>query len=95
MDLELVSMLVMDGEPSMADREHGLAARMAAVAPQLRLIHCLIRQSLLCTKLSGELKEAMDPYNAMHRSSSAITRLYFLFLFLEYRDKYHILDYTS
>lgn len=60
LDLEHVNMLVMDVVPSVAGREHRLAARMAAVAPQL--IHYLIQQSLLCTKLSGELKEAMDPY---------------------------------
>ncbi|TNN68278.1 hypothetical protein EYF80_021461 [Liparis tanakae] len=32
-------------------KEQGLAARMAAVAPQMRSLHCLIHQSLLCTKL--------------------------------------------
>uniref|UniRef100_A0AAY5KSX4 DUF4371 domain-containing protein n=1 Tax=Esox lucius TaxID=8010 RepID=A0AAY5KSX4_ESOLU len=38
----------------------GLSARLAAVAPHLRSLHCLIHQSLLCAKLSGELKETMD-----------------------------------
>lgn len=34
---------------------------MAAAALQMRSLHCLIHQSLLCAKLSGELKETMDP----------------------------------
>lgn len=35
LDLARVNMLVTDGAPSMAGREQGLAARMAAAAPQL------------------------------------------------------------
>lgn len=38
------------------DRERGLAPSLVAVAPQLRSVHCLIHQSLLCAKLSGDLK---------------------------------------
>ncbi|CAB1443411.1 unnamed protein product, partial [Pleuronectes platessa] len=47
LDLAHVNMLVTDGAPLIA----GLAARMAAVAPQMILLHCLIHQSLLCAKL--------------------------------------------
>ena len=65
LDLARVNMLVTDGAPSMAGREQGLAARMAAAAPQLRSVHCLIHQSLLCAKLSGELKETMDSVMAI------------------------------
>lgn len=65
LDLERINMLVTDGAPSMAGREQGLAARMAAAAPQMRSLHCLIHQSLLCAKLSGELRETMDSVMAI------------------------------
>uniref|UniRef100_A0A673BUB5 DUF4371 domain-containing protein n=1 Tax=Sphaeramia orbicularis TaxID=375764 RepID=A0A673BUB5_9TELE len=65
LDLACVSMLVMDGAPSMMGRDQGLAARMAAAAPQMRSLHCLIHQSLLCAKLSGELKETMNSVMAV------------------------------
>ncbi|GAA6218577.1 SCAN domain-containing protein 3-like [Lates japonicus] len=60
LDLAHVNMLVTDGVPSMVSSSQGLAARMAAVALQMRSLHCVIHQSLLCAKLSGELKETMD-----------------------------------
>lgn len=60
LDLVHINMLVTDGAPSMAGKDQGLAARMTAVTPQLRSLHCLIHQSLLCAKLSGELKQTMD-----------------------------------
>lgn len=53
LDLARINMLVTDGAPSMAGRDQGLAGRMAAAAPQVRSLHCLIHQSLLCAKLSG------------------------------------------
>uniref|UniRef100_A0A8C5ET12 HAT C-terminal dimerisation domain-containing protein n=1 Tax=Gouania willdenowi TaxID=441366 RepID=A0A8C5ET12_GOUWI len=65
LDLARINMLVTDGAPSMVGRDQGLAARMAAVAPQMRSLHCLIHQSLLCAKLSGELKETMDSVMAI------------------------------
>lgn len=65
LDLARINMLLTDGAPSMAGREQGLAARMTAVAPQLRSLHCLIHQSLLCAKLSGELKKCMDTVMAI------------------------------
>ncbi|KAJ8333792.1 hypothetical protein SKAU_G00411110 [Synaphobranchus kaupii] len=57
LDLARVNMLVTDGAPSMAGRQQGLAARIKAVAPQLRSVHCLIHQSLLCAKLSDSLEQ--------------------------------------
>lgn len=60
LDLGRINMLVTDGAPAMAGRIQGLSARLAAVAPQLRSLHCLIHQSVLCAKLSGELKATMD-----------------------------------
>lgn len=56
----LVLAYMTGGVPSMVGSFQGLAARMAAVAPQLRSLHCLIHQSLLCAKLSVELKQTMD-----------------------------------
>ncbi|KAJ4937424.1 hypothetical protein JOQ06_001983, partial [Pogonophryne albipinna] len=48
--LDRINMLVTDG--AMSGRTQGLSARLADVAPQLRSLHCLIHQSLLCAKLS-------------------------------------------
>ena len=80
LDLACVNMLVTDGAPSMAGRDQGLAGRMAAVAPQVKSLHCLIHQSLLCAKLSGELKETMDSVmaiiNFIHYTSSLQHRLF-------------------
>lgn len=45
LDLVHVNMLVTDGLPSMVGRDQGLAARMAAMAPQMRSLHCLIHKS--------------------------------------------------
>ena len=86
LDLARVNMLVTDGAPSMAGREQGLAARMAAVAQQMRSLHCLIHQSLLCAKLRGELKEAMDSVMAIiHfiRSTSSLQHRLFRRLNIE------------
>ncbi|KAF3841488.1 hypothetical protein F7725_007350 [Dissostichus mawsoni] len=53
--LDRINMLVTDGAPAMSGRTQGLSARLADVAPQLRSLHCLIHQSLLCAKLSGKM----------------------------------------
>jgi hypothetical protein len=52
-ELYRINMLVTDGAPAMSGRTRGLSARLADVAPQQRLLHCLIHQSLLCAKLNG------------------------------------------
>ncbi len=58
-------MLVTDGAPSMAGRVNGLSARLSAVAPRMKSLHCLIHQSVLCTRLCGELKNTMDSVMAI------------------------------
>lgn len=86
MDLARVNMLVMDGAPSMAGRDKGLAGRMAAAAPQARSPHCLIHQSLLRAKLSGELKETMDSVMAIINficSTSSLQHCLFCKLFTD------------
>ncbi|KAG7222948.1 hypothetical protein INR49_029170, partial [Caranx melampygus] len=65
LDFAHVNILVMDGGPSMVGRNQGLAARMAAVAPQMRSLHCLIHQSPLCSKLSGPHIHHRAQYNAV------------------------------
>ena len=35
-------------------------SRIKAVAPSINALHCLIHQSMLCAKLSADLKEVMD-----------------------------------
>jgi hypothetical protein len=48
-----------DGAPSMVGREQGLVARLRKDKPSLLGFHCVIHQSVLCGKLSEELKELM------------------------------------
>lgn len=65
LNLENVNMLVTDGAPSMAGRVKGLSARLGAIAPRMKSLHCLIHQSVLCARLSGELKNTMDSVMAI------------------------------
>lgn len=65
LDLQRVNMLATDGAPSMTGRAQGLSARLAALAPQMKPLHCLIHQAVLCAKLSGELKGTMDNIMSM------------------------------
>lgn len=65
LDLDRVNMLVTDGAHSMAGRVKGLATRLSAIAPRMKPLHCLIRQSVLCARLIGELKTTMDSVIAM------------------------------
>lgn len=60
LDLQKVNLLVTDGAPSMTGKIKGLCARMSAVAPKMQCLHCLIHQSVLCSQLSGELKQTMQ-----------------------------------
>uniref|UniRef100_A0A8C1P3C2 SPIN-DOC-like zinc-finger domain-containing protein n=1 Tax=Cyprinus carpio TaxID=7962 RepID=A0A8C1P3C2_CYPCA len=60
LDLQKVCLLITDGAPVMLGRVQGLAARLSAVAPQMQFLHCIIHESVLCTKLCGELKNTMD-----------------------------------
>ena len=68
---DLLGLIPMEGRTTAPKLRHSLrktiwlAARIAAVAPQLRSLHCLIHQSLLCAKLSGVLKQTMDSVMAI------------------------------
>uniref|UniRef100_A0A8P4GNU0 SPIN-DOC-like zinc-finger domain-containing protein n=1 Tax=Dicentrarchus labrax TaxID=13489 RepID=A0A8P4GNU0_DICLA len=64
---EVMSLAV---DESTDNKQLGFGARQHAgdgwsVTPQVRSLHCLIHQSLLCAKLSGELKETMDSVMAI------------------------------
>ena len=48
-----------DGAPSMTGREQGLVARMKADNSALLAFHCIIHQSVLCGKLSGNFHDLM------------------------------------
>ncbi|KAK0135642.1 SCAN domain-containing protein 3 [Merluccius polli] len=61
LELDRINMPVTDGAPAMSGRTRGLSARLAD--PPIR--HCLIHQSLMCAKLSGELKDTMDSVMAI------------------------------
>ena len=60
LDLKKVCLLVTDGAPAMIGRVQGLVARLSAIAPHMQYLHCIIHQSVLCAKLSGDLKNIMD-----------------------------------
>jgi hypothetical protein len=59
LDLTKICLLATDGAPSMLGKHQGVTARLAALAPQMQSLHCLIHQSVLCSKLSNDLKETM------------------------------------
>lgn len=44
----------------MIGKDNGLVAKIKKLAPGMQSIHCIIHQSILCAKLSGELKEVME-----------------------------------
>ncbi|KAK6491839.1 general mRNAion factor II-I repeat domain-containing protein 2B-like [Huso huso] len=60
LDLQKVNLLVTDGAPSMTGKEKGFASRLTVIHPSLNTLHCIIHQTILCGKLSGELKKTMD-----------------------------------
>lgn len=80
LDLQKVCMLVTDGAPAMMGRVKGLVARLAAIAPHMQFLHCIIHQSVLCAKLSGDLKNTMDTVmsivNFIRSTSSLQHRLF-------------------
>lgn len=84
LDLQKVCLLVTDGAPAMLGRVQGLTARLSAVAPQMQFLHCIIHESVLCAKLSGELKNTMDKVtsivNFIRSTSSLQHRLFRLLL---------------
>ena len=44
----------------MIEKHRGLFGRLKEVAPRMQGLHCLIHQSVLCARLSGEFKGVMD-----------------------------------
>lgn len=60
--------------------ETGVVSRIKAVAPSINALHCLIHRSVLCAKLSGDLKEVMDKtmkiMNFIRGNSSTQHRLF-------------------
>lgn len=58
--LEKIYFIVTDGAPSMVGKRRGLVSRLKEVAPNIQALHCLIHQTVLCAKLSGELKTVRD-----------------------------------
>ncbi|XP_072115598.1 SCAN domain-containing protein 3-like [Mobula birostris] len=72
--------IVTDGALSMVGQHKGLVSRFATVNPALLAFHCIIHQSVLCAKLCGEMKEAMDTVmrlvNFIPESSSLQHRLF-------------------
>ena len=80
LDLQKVCLLVTDGAPAMIGRVQGLVARLSAIAPHMQFLHCIIHQSLLCAKLSGDLKNTVDTVmnivNFIRSTSSLQHRLF-------------------
>uniref|UniRef100_A0A669CMJ3 Uncharacterized protein n=1 Tax=Oreochromis niloticus TaxID=8128 RepID=A0A669CMJ3_ORENI len=91
-DMKRVCMLVTDGAPSMAGKVSGLAAQWLAVAPQMKTLHCIVHQTVLCAKLSAELKTTMDSVMAtinFIRSTSSLQHRLFHMLLSEMSAEHH------
>lgn len=80
LDLQKVCLLVTHGAPAMIGRVQWLVARLSAIAPHMQFLHCIIHQSVLCAKLSGDLKKTMDTVmnivNFIRSTSSLQHRLF-------------------
>uniref|UniRef100_A0A8C5FQQ1 DUF4371 domain-containing protein n=1 Tax=Gadus morhua TaxID=8049 RepID=A0A8C5FQQ1_GADMO len=78
--IEKINLIVTDGAPAMVGCHRGLVARLKEIAPQMHALHCLIHQSVLCARLSGELKSVMDKVmrviNFVRGASSTQHRLF-------------------
>ncbi|KAL0203725.1 hypothetical protein M9458_001743, partial [Cirrhinus mrigala] len=78
--LDKISLTVTDGAPAMIGKNKGLVSRIKTVAPKTNALHCIIHQSVLCAKLSGELKEVMEKtmkiINHIRGTSSTQHRLF-------------------
>lgn len=77
---EKINLIVTDGAPAMVGCHRGLVSRLKEIAPQVQGLHCLIHQSVLCARLSGELKGVMDKVmriiNFIRGTSSTQHRLF-------------------
>ena len=60
LDMNKIFLLVTDGAPPMLGKRQGVTTQLSTVAPQMQLLHCLIYQSVLCSKLRNKMKETMD-----------------------------------
>ena len=80
MSLDKTNLIVTDGAPAMIGKNKGLVSRIKTVAPKTNALHCIIHQSVLCAKLSGELKDVMEKtmkiINHIRGTSSTQHRLF-------------------
>ncbi|XP_059210109.1 SCAN domain-containing protein 3-like [Centropristis striata] len=80
LSFERVNLIMTDGAPAMVGKHRGLVSRLKQLAPQIHGLHCLIHQSVLCARLSGELKDVMDKVmkiiNFVRGTSSTQHRLF-------------------
>lgn len=80
LSFEKVNLIVTDGAPAMVGKHRGLVSRLKELAPQMHGLHCLIHQSVLCARISSELKEVMDKVmrviNFVRGTSSTQHRLF-------------------
>ncbi|XP_071059414.1 zinc finger BED domain-containing protein 5-like [Pseudochaenichthys georgianus] len=78
--LQKVNLIVTDGAPAMVGKNRGMVSRFKNVAPKTNALHCLIHQSVLYAKLSGDLKDVMDKtmkiINFIRGNSSTQHRLF-------------------
>lgn len=82
-------------EDSGLDMKHvSVAGKVSglAVAPQMRTLHCIVQQMVLCAKLSTELKTTMDSVMAtinFIRSTSSLQHCLFHMLLSEMSAEHH------
>ncbi|KAM8729080.1 protein FAM200A-like [Acanthopagrus schlegelii] len=80
LSFDKINLIVTDGAPAMIGKNKGLVSRIKTVAPKTNALHCIIHQSVLCAKLSGELKEVMEKtmkiINHIRGTSSTQHRLF-------------------
>ncbi|XP_061589548.1 SCAN domain-containing protein 3-like [Cololabis saira] len=80
LSFEKINLIVTDGAPAMLGKHRGLVSRLKEIALQTHGLHCLIHQSVLCARLSGELKGVMDKVmriiNFIRGTSSTQHRLF-------------------
>ena len=84
LDARRMVSLTTDGAPAMTGKERGLVARMKAIQPNLVAYHCIIHQSVLCSKLCNQLAAVMSTVvklvNFLRCNSSLQHRLFRSFL---------------
>jgi len=84
LDVTKIVSLTTDGAPAMTGRERGLVGRLKLIQPHLISYHCIIHQSVLCSKLSDEFNDVMGTVmkvvNYIRANSSMQHRLFKSFL---------------